>query len=134
MNLLLSPGILELLIQHAKKAYPNEGCGLLVGRYAAERFIPMKNVSAFPSSEYEMDPPELIHVLRDLRSSVEQLFAIYHSHPAGAAQLSRTDIERSYYPEAAHLIISLADLDHPQAAAFRVIDGAALAVEVHAIV
>ncbi len=44
MNLILVPGKLEQIIQHATDAYPNEGCGLLVGRGSAERFIPMKNI------------------------------------------------------------------------------------------
>ena len=133
MALLLNPGVLEEVIQHAKRAYPNEGCGLLVGYQSAERFVPMTNLSP-TSSEYEMDPAELIQVLRDLRTSGETLLAIYHSHPHGPAEPSKTDIHRASYPEAAHLIVSLADLKRPQTAAFRIIDGAALPVEVHAIV
>jgi proteasome lid subunit RPN8/RPN11 len=133
MNLLVGPGILEQVTEHARNAYPNEGCGLLVGAHAAERFIAIRNVAESPT-EYEMDAAELIHVLRELRGSGEQLVAIYHSHPHGPAQLSRTDIDRSYYPEAAHLVISLADLERPQVAAFRIVEGAALPVELHAIV
>jgi proteasome lid subunit RPN8/RPN11 len=133
MNLLVGPGIVEQVTEHARQAYPNEGCGVLVGTYAAERFIAIKNVAQSPT-EYEMDPAELIHVLRGLRSSGEQLVAIYHSHPHGPAQLSRTDIDRAYYPEAAHLVISLADLERPQAVAFRTVEGAALPIELHAIV
>jgi proteasome lid subunit RPN8/RPN11 len=133
MNLLVGPGILDQVTEHATHVYPNEGCGLLVGTHAAERFIAIKNV-AESSTEYEMDPAELIHILRGLRNSGEQLVAIYHSHPHGPAQLSRADIARAYYPEAAHLVISLADLERPQAAAFRIVDGAALPVELRVIV
>src|SRR6516164_4706231 len=100
MSLTLNPDILDQILQHAKSDYPNEGCGLLVGRGAGERFIPMKNISASPT-EYEMDPAELIRVLRDLRGTGELLIAIYHSHPQGPAELSRRDIERAYYLEAA---------------------------------
>ena len=85
MNLILVPGILEQIIQHATAAYPNEGCGLLVGRGSAERFIPMKNILSSPA-EFEMDPAELISVLRNLRGTGEQLIAIYHSHPHGPAE------------------------------------------------
>ena len=133
MNLQLGPGLLEELIQDAKHAYPRESCGLLVGRGAAERFIAVKNISA-SSSEYEMDPAELIRAFRGLRESGEQLLAIYHSHPHGPAELSRKDIERAYYPEAAQLVISLSDPEHPRCTAFRVIDGRTLTIEVHAIV
>ncbi len=133
MNLILVPGILEQMIQHATAAYPREGCGLLVGRGPAERFIPMKNISSSPA-EFEMEPAELISVLRNLRGTGEQLIGIYHSHPHGPAEPSRKDIERAYYPEAAQLIVSLSDQEHPQTAAFRIIDGAAVPVELHVIV
>ena len=81
-----------------------------------------------------MDPAELIQTLRHLRDTGESLIAIFHSHPHGPAEPSQTDIRRAYYPEAAHLIVSLAELERPQAAAFRIIDGEALAIELRAIV
>lgn len=121
------------MIEHAKKNYPQEACGLLVGAGSATRFIPMINVLA-SSSAYEMDPGSLINTFRDLRTTGEELIAIYHSHPHGPARPSKSDIERAYYPEAAHLIVSLADRESPQAAAFRILEGNILEIEVHAIV
>jgi proteasome lid subunit RPN8/RPN11 len=133
MHLTLSPNLLEQIIQHATAAYPNEACGLLVGRDTASRFLPMKNIAA-SSAEYEMDPAELIVALREIRQTGETLIAIFHSHPHGPAEPSATDIQRAYYPEAAHLIVSLSELERPQAAAFRIVDREALAVELHVIV
>jgi proteasome lid subunit RPN8/RPN11 len=133
MNLTLTAGILDEVIQSARQAYPREACGLLVGRKSVERFIPMKNIS--PSAQhYEMDPAELIATFRSLRETGEQLLAIFHSHPHGPAELSKTDLERAYYPEAAHLIVSLANPEHPQTVAFRIIDAEPLLIELHAIV
>jgi proteasome lid subunit RPN8/RPN11 len=129
----MAPGLLDRVIEHAKTHSPQEACGLLVGIGSADRFIPMTNALA-SSTEYEMDPAQLIATLRDLRSSGEDLIAIYHSHPRGPARPSKSDIERAYYPAAAYLIISLADPERPQAAAFRIIDGEVLEIEVHAIV
>jgi [CysO sulfur-carrier protein]-S-L-cysteine hydrolase len=133
MDLTLSPDVLDQVIKEAKSAYPKEACGLLVGRAIADRFIPITNISV-SAQEYEMDPAELIRALRDLRDTGESLIAIFHSHPHGPAEPSQTDIRRAYYSEAAHLIVSLAELERPQAAAFRIIDGEALAVELRAIV
>lgn len=133
MNLLLAPGLLDKVIEDAKANYPLEACGLLVGRGSATRFIPMINVLA-SSSGYEMDPSSLISIFRDLRVGGEELIAIYHSHPHGPARPSKSDIERAYYPEALHLIVSLAEPECPQAAAFRILDGEVLEIEVHAIV
>ena len=133
MDLTLAPGILEQFIEYAKNAYPHEACGLLVGRNAADRFIPITNISAH-AREYEMDPGELIAALRSLRDTGEELLAIFHSHPHGPAEPSKTDIERAYYPEAAHLILSLAEPERPLALAFRIVDGEVLPIELHAIV
>jgi proteasome lid subunit RPN8/RPN11 len=128
-NLVLSPGILDEIVAHAKAAYPREGCGLISGA----RIIPMTNI-ARSASEFEMDPAELINTLRDFRNSGEELLAIYHSHPHGPAEPSKLDAQRAYYPEAAHLIVSLADPCNPQIRAFRILDGEVLEIEVHAIV
>jgi proteasome lid subunit RPN8/RPN11 len=136
LNLVLSPGILDEVIKHAKASYPREGCGLIAGTkpaLAGSRFIPMTNV-AQSASEFEMDPAELIKKLRDLRNAGEELVAIYHSHPHGPAEPSHIDAERAYYPEAAHLIISLADCGSPRIGAFRILSGEVLEIEVHAIV
>jgi len=133
MNLVLPARIVDEVIQYAKNEYPNEACGLLVGRESVDRFIATKNVSSSPH-QFEIDPSELIATLRSLRETGEHLIAIFHSHPHGPAEPSKTDIERSYYPESAHLIVSLAELERPRAVAFRIIDGEAVPIEVHAIV
>lgn len=93
----------------------------------------MTNI-AQSASEFEMDPAELVNTLRDFRNSGEELVAIYHSHPHGPSEPSRTDIQRAYYPEAAHLIVSLADAESRRIGAFRILDGEVLEIEVHAIV
>ena len=135
MNLILAPGVLEEIVAHAKRCHPKEGCGLVMGSPSAPgaRFIPMRNI-ADSATEYEMEPQELISELRDARNRGEQLIAICHSHPNGPAIPSRYDIERAYYPEAAHLIVSLIDLERPRAAAFRIIEGEVIEVGLHAIV
>ncbi len=132
VNLSLAPGILEQVIEHAKTCHPQEGCGLLVGSQLATRFIPMDNARA-SSTDYEMEPAQLIAMLRDLRTSGEALLAIYHSHPFGPAKPSESDIERAYYPEAAHLIVSLVEPERPRTAAFRIIDGKVYEIEIHVI-
>ena len=98
-----------------------------------EEFVPMNNVST-RGDEYEMDPTQLIRVLRNLRNAGKDLAAIYHSHPHGLAEPSKKDIERAFYPEAAYLIVSLNELERPRAAAFRITGGEVIEIELHAIV
>jgi proteasome lid subunit RPN8/RPN11 len=134
MNLRLGPGLLDQIIEHARACYPNEGCGLLSGRQdAAERFVPMANTRP-SASEFEMDPQELIHQLRSLRESGQELLAIYHSHPYGPASPSQRDVARAFYPETATIIVSLAMPEQPRVAAFRIVAGEVIEIELHAIV
>lgn len=134
MNLILGPGILEQIVQHARAALPQEGCGLIAGREdSATRFIPVTNRLA-SATEYDMEPSELIAALRSLRTEGSRLLAIYHSHPSGPAVPSPRDIERACYPEAAHIIVSLASLETPVVRGFRIVDGQGAEIELHVIV
>ena len=135
MHLRLAPGLLEKIIEHARAAHPLEGCGLIVGPGPGEgqRFIPMENALA-SATAYEIDPAQLIRTLRNLRDAGEELVAIYHSHPSGPAHPSRRDIERAYHPDAAYLIVSLAEPEHPRAAVFRISKGESFEVDLHVIV
>src|SRR5262245_58493042 len=134
MNFTLDSGLLDRMIDHAMAALPNEACGLLVGRNGqASRFIPAENTLRSETA-YEIDPAFLAATFRLLRESGEELVGIFHSHPQGPARPSNRDLQRAYYPEAAHVIVSLAEPERPQVACFRIIDGQAYDVELHAIV
>ena len=134
MNLVLSPGILDQMISHARASQPNEGCGLIAGKNGvADRLIPMENTLASPTA-YEMAPAQLIAALRALRESGEELVAIYHSHPAGPSHPSSRDVDRAFYPEATHIIVSLERPESPVVRGFRIIDGESLEIDLRAIV
>src|SRR5262249_13831863 len=108
MNIILAPGLLEEIVAHARESLPHEGCGLILGsERTGTRFLPMAN-SLKSATAYAMDPAELIAAFRTARERGETLVAIYHSHPKGPAEPSASDIERAEYPQAAHIIVSLA--------------------------
>lgn len=134
MNLILAPGLLEVIVGHARSALPLESCGLLAGRdQSATRFIPITNRLA-SATEFDMEPAELIAAIRSMRTSGDSLLAIFHSHPRGPAALSSRDIERAWYPEAAHVIVSFASAETPDVRGFRILDGAVIEIELRAIV
>ena len=64
MKLVIALGLLDRVFEHARGHYPQEACGLLVGRDSADRFIPMTNALA-SSNAYEMDSAQLIATLRE---------------------------------------------------------------------
>ena len=134
MNLTVPSHILDELIAHMKRAYPQEACGFLVGLGEdATRFLPLPN-SLASETAYEIDPALLVSTLRSLRDTGEEVVAIVHSHPHGPAEPSKRDRERAFYPDAAHVIVSLADVDHPQIRAFRIVDGEAYEIECHIVI
>lgn len=53
-----------------------------------------------------MDPKEQIDAMIQIQDRGLELIAIYHSHPAGPAALSSTDLAEITFPEAVQLIIS----------------------------
>jgi [CysO sulfur-carrier protein]-S-L-cysteine hydrolase len=134
LNLILAPGLLEQIVTYARSGLPLENCGLLTGRdLSATRFIPITNRLA-SATEFDMEPAELIAALRSLRTNGESLLAIVHSHPRGPAAPSPRDIERAWYPEAAHIIVSLASAETPEVRGFRILDGEAIEIELRVIV
>ena len=134
MNLVLNPGILEAMVKHFQAELPREGCGILAGvENVATRFIPVTNRLA-STTAFDMEPAELIPALRTIRDTGERLLAIGHSHPKGPASPSRRDIESAYYPEAAHIIVSLASAENPVVRGFRIVDGEVIEIELHVIV
>lgn len=111
------------LIAHAREEFPRECCGLLAGRDGrVERVVRGTNIDHSPYT-YLMDPKEQLAAFKDMDTVGLDLVAIYHSHTHTPAYPSRTDVAKAYYPDAAYVIISLANRDAPDIRAFRVVDG-----------
>ena len=133
-RIVVSPGILVEVVQHARGCFPEEACGFLVGREdRIERFVPAENALESKTA-YSVEPLFLFELFQELRASGESLVAIYHSHPTGEATPSQRDVAEAYYPDSAHVIVSLRDEKHPEVRAFRVIDDDVTEIELHAIV
>jgi proteasome lid subunit RPN8/RPN11 len=125
--------ILEDIVDHARACSPQEGCGFLVGRSGSvDRFVPAPNILQ-SASAFEVDPVFLFDLFRGLRSSGEELVAIYHSHPNGPAIPSQRDVAHAHYPDAAQVIVSLAGVE-PEVKAYRIAGKEVLEAELHAIV
>jgi proteasome lid subunit RPN8/RPN11 len=108
MSLTLSEEHCAALLAHAEAERPNEACGLLAGRGGRVcRVYPAENIHHSPTV-YEMNPAQQLAAFLDMEAAGWELIAIYHSHPAGPAEPSPTDIAQAYYPESIYVIVSLA--------------------------
>ena len=117
-------GVLFALQAHAQGAPENERCGLLAGcEGVITRVLHAHKVAGEPATQYEIAPAELFQLMREIRGAGLQFLGIYHSHPHGLNEPSRTDIARAYYPDAAYFIISPDAHSEKPVRAFAIRDG-----------
>jgi proteasome lid subunit RPN8/RPN11 len=114
--------LIDEMVAHAREDLPNECCGMIGGEEGvATKVIRVENAAATPL-RYEMDPQGQFDALKDIEADGE-LLAIYHSHTKSAAYPSQTDVNQAQnWPEPIYVIISLADAESPDLAAFHLAD------------
>ena len=105
-KLVLTQAHWQALARQVQADLPNETCGFLAGRAGVvEQVWPVPSARPSPV-EYEMEPEAQIRAMLAIEAAGLELTAIYHSHPAGPARPSPTDIAQAYYPETMYVIIS----------------------------
>ena len=94
--ILLPRGVALELVQWAASAAPAEACGAIVGRRTAagtEVLAALRGRNlACTSDRFELDPGDLVGMDAKALEAGAELVAIWHSHPAGPAQLSARDL------------------------------------------
>jgi len=125
----MSGSVRRAMVAHALRVAPLECCGFLVGR-DDDVFcsVEMENVEASPVG-YRISEEEHLELRRMLRRATPPLviLGVYHSHPAGDAQPSATDIAQAHYPNWAHVIVGLGGRQ-PVVRAFELADGTSRSV------
>lgn len=113
--LVLSNAIARQIEREGVAAYPNECCGILIGRDSGrerivEKLIPMKNV--FDASEqyhrFSIDPLALVRADEDAGREGRVVLGFYHSHPDHPAKPSEYD--RTHVPPwsfYSHVIVAI---------------------------
>lgn len=98
----------------AEAAYPEEACGLLVGRrepggvWCVAAVEASANVAEPPrTSRFEVDPRLRLRLMRTLRDGPDEVIGVYHSHPDGAAEPSDTDRAMIFEPAMIWLITAV---------------------------
>jgi proteasome lid subunit RPN8/RPN11 len=81
---------------HARHGYPDEVCGVLVGKRSAEvaveAVIPVANREReAPRVRYQIAPEDLLRIQRESREEHLDIVGFYHSHPDHPARPSETD-------------------------------------------
>ena len=125
-SLVIASRVKRAIVAHAVRDRPQECCGLLLGDRQGIHFaVPMANITA-SATRYRVDDAAHLELRRVVRRFAPPLAVagVYHSHPAGGALPSPTDLEEAMYPDWAYLIIGMASR-RPVVRAFRIREGAA---------
>ena len=104
----------DKLIEICEKGFPNEVCGVLIGKKNKEIFIIddyyiCENLNKERSVDrYELNPIDYIKAEDRAKKSNASIIGIYHSHPNHPAIASETD-KMFAWPDMAYLIYSIYD-------------------------
>jgi proteasome lid subunit RPN8/RPN11 len=116
--LVLSPDLYQQIEQEGIRAYPNECCGVMIGRDVSntdrsvsrivERLQPLTN--SFEKEEqyhrFRLDPLEYIQVEKTAGAEGKLVLGFYHSHPDCPARPSEYDRQHGW-PFYSYVIVSI---------------------------
>jgi proteasome lid subunit RPN8/RPN11 len=97
---------LDSIAAHARRSYPAECCGVLVGTTdAIVEAVPSPNLADDPHRRFLIDPCVHFDAIRDARARGLTVVGFYHSHPASEPRPSTTDLAEASYPDHWYLIV-----------------------------
>ncbi len=103
----------DAIRQRGEAAYPNECCGVLLGRTAEGQNIVVDAVAAENTrsdsahNRYQIAPQELIRIQQQARRRGLDIIGFYHSHPDHPAEWSKTDLEEAHWLGCSYVITSV---------------------------
>ena len=104
----------ETLRAHGEETYPNECCGVLLGKNVAgegnhvQQIIRAGNTRTDSAhNRYHIAPQELVKIQRQARGLGLDIVGFYHSHPDHPAQWSKTDFAEAHWLGCSYIITSV---------------------------
>jgi len=95
--------------RYAARAYPEECCGVLIGRRSGsaaqvDEILPTENRAEDRTRRYEIDPKALIDAHLTARERGAEVVGYYHSHPESPAVPSERD-RSTAWTDTSYLIV-----------------------------
>ncbi len=103
----------EGLRAHGEETYPNECCGVLLGKSDAEgnhvhQIVRAGNTRTDSAhNRYNIAPQELVKIQRQARGLGLDIVGFYHSHPDHPAQWSPTDFAEAHWIGCSYVITAV---------------------------
>ena len=126
---LVFPGeLFQQMSELAEAAYPDEGCGVLVGQegpsaiQVTQVFAGQNLVQDRRRDRYELDPRDIIRAERAARAAGEEVVGFFHTHPDHPARPSQFDTDRAW-PGYRYVVVAVNDGRMAEATAWRLAEG-----------
>ena len=103
----------DLIRWEAKRSYPHECCGILLGNVVeGYRMVTMTITcdnmrTDSPANRYSINPEQVIAALKLARSRGESIVGFYHSHPDHPPSYSSTDLAEAHWFDCSYVITSI---------------------------
>ena len=127
----IEAALLERIVAHARRDFPNECCGMLGVRDGrAVAIHEATNLAASPL-RFEVEGREILQAQDAFEDDGAELGAIYHSHTRSEPYPSQTDINfAAGWPGVEWLIVGLRRDGEPTVRSYRIDDGVVTEVDV----
>lgn len=114
-----APGLHAQLVAQARRAWPEEGCGLLLGSGGRVLAVSrLGNHALNPEDHYMLDPLEYMRAEREADRRGLAVLGIWHSHPGAGAEPSAMD-SREAWPEWLYVIVGWPRSETPDVRGWR---------------
>lgn len=127
MIITIGATVLRRIEADAERRYPEEACGLLVGRRFNDGSVevgeahPGANIAkAARERRFEIDPALRFRLMRAHSGRPETIVGHYHSHPDRSAVPSARDRSMAFEPDLVWLITAVAAGRAAETAAYRI--------------
>ena len=123
-----APAAMADLHRFAAESYPDEGCGVLVGRITGDSVdvvdvsVGRNLVTDRSRDRYELDPGAIVAAERSARARALDVVGFWHTHPDHPARPSGFDTERAW-PEYVYVICAVTASGVEMVRAFQLEEG-----------
>jgi proteasome lid subunit RPN8/RPN11 len=107
----ISAELREQMRAMGERAYPNEGCGILLGGFGNEvEVVEVREGTNLREDRardrYILDPKDLLQAEKDSRERGIEVVGFWHTHPDHPAQSSQYDADHAW-PEYVYVIMAI---------------------------
>ncbi|MBQ6128446.1 MAG: M67 family metallopeptidase [Lachnospiraceae bacterium] len=125
MKITIKRSDFDKIYEHALSLRPDEACGLVAGKQAADGSRTIEKVylltnTDHTSEHFTIDPREHLNAVKDMRANGITPLGNWHSHPASPSRPSEEDKRLANDSLASYLILSLEKKGEPVLNAFHI--------------